>query len=145
MREVKEIKSIYITKYEASDGKRFDNQADCEAYEATLDDKRSLVKSIECTNCWIPFSGWDMDPDVSKIYLVKSESELEALRSKYAEEYSSDSEWMYSPDRYPAAYLVMARESFAIGFTLSEDFVDMFHKVGDLIHEYLCKAKQEVL
>lgn len=142
MREVKEVKTIYVTKYEASDGCRFDTEQECIDHEATLGTKRSLVKSIECTNCWIPFSGWDMDPDASKLYLIKSREEYEALNEHYSTEYDSYNEGWDASDEYPVVFLVLAREGYSIGYRLSEDCVDLFHKTADVINEYLCKKEQ---
>lgn len=142
MREVKEVKSVYITKYEASDGARFNTEQECIEHEATLDAKILLVESIERTNCWIPFSGWDMEPDESKLYLVKNKEEFDALRDWYSGEFSSDSDWWDKPKAYPTTYLVLARECYVTGYRLDKNVVDNFTNVAKLINEYLYKAEQ---
>ena len=142
MREVKEVKSIYVTKYEASDGARFNTEQECIEHEAKLNAKRSLVESIECTTCWIPFSNWDMEADESKLYLIKNEEEFEALRDYYSEEFSSDSDWWDEPKVYPTTYLVLARECYVTGYRLDKNVVDNFTNVAKLISEYLYKAEQ---
>ena len=46
MKEIKEQKTIYVTKYQASDGKVFDCKIDCENYEKRLRGERK-----ECSHC----------------------------------------------------------------------------------------------
>ena len=46
MKEIKEQKTIYVTKYQASDGKVFEYRSDCEDYEKRLRGERK-----ECPHC----------------------------------------------------------------------------------------------
>ena len=142
MKTVREVKSVYVNRYEACDGKRFDTEKECIEYESTLDTKRPLVKSIEHTTCWIPFSGWDMEPDESRLYLIKNKEEFEALKSYYSEEFVSDTGWLNTPKTYPEAYLILARECYVVGYRLDHTVIDNLINTTNLIDEYLSKAEQ---
>ena len=142
MKEVREVKYVYVTKYEAIDGCRFNTEQECIDHEATLNAKRDLVESIECTTCWIPFSAWDMEPDESKLYFINNEEEFEALRNYYSDEFSSESDWWDEPKTYPVTYLVLARECYVVGYNIDSNVIDNFTNVIKLMNEYLYKNTQ---
>ena len=140
MKVVKRVKSISINKYEAFDGKCFDTEEECLQYEASITQKRNIVKNIENVECHIPFADWDMDPDTSKLYFIKNKEEFEALKEYYASECYDDT-WWQDVKAYPVVYLVFAREGWASTYQISKHTIDGFNECINLINEYLCKGE----
>lgn len=142
MKQVKETKTITVDRWEASDGRHFDSSDECMAYEKSLDAAREYIKSIEGKVCHIPFAGWDMDTEESKLFLLKSEYEYNCLADYYAGELMCDTDYWDKPNSYPAVFQVIGRECYSAGYEIGWHTLNRFMEVMQSMNEYLCKKEQ---
>ena len=142
MKQVKETQTITVDRWEASDGRRFNDPQACMKYELSLNTMVERVDSIERKTCYFPFTEWDMDVESSELFLLKDENEYTLLADYYSHEWNCDTDYWDEPESYPAVYVVIARECFAAGRAIDWDTIDEFTKVIQSMNEYLCKKEQ---
>ena len=103
MEVIKEIKTIHITKYKADDGKIFNTKQECIDYEKQCLEQETTYKAIECKNIYDPFALWHSEPNISRLYILKSNADYEALKAHFIDKV--DDCWE-EPERYPAVMAV---------------------------------------
>ena len=142
MKKVTTTKSVIVESWEAKDGKCFDSPDECMAYEKTLDAAYNHINNIESKVCHIPFTGWDMDTDESKLFVLKSEEEYEHLALYYGCEYDSETFHWDKPKSYPAVFQVICREGYTAGYEIDWHTLNRFMEVMQSMNEYLCIKEQ---
>lgn len=137
MKAIKEIKTIYVTKYKAADGTTFNTEQECINYEAQLENQKSIYKAIECTDIYDPFALWDSEPDTSKLYLVKNEADYKALKAHYIADESYD--YWDEPTSYPEIMAVFARDCYSIGYIVDKSRFEYMKEFFASLSSFLCK------
>lgn len=127
------------TAYIAEDGIEFPTEEQCLAYEAkVLKNCAAIVKSLEQWELDIPFAGWDMEPDLQVMYMLRNKNEYEALEEYYQNEYGVDYWYGDAPESYPTAYIVLGRECYANGWELTGKMTEGWRELYTLtkaVHE----------
>ena len=116
MRTIQQTYTVYVSE----DGIPFPTEEKCLAYENNvLNRYESIVKSLDQWELKIPFSGWDTEPDCTKMYVLRNENEYSALKKYYIEAYGEDEWYGEAPGSYPTAYIILGREGYVNGWELN--------------------------
>lgn len=141
MRTINITKNISVKQYEANDGTIFENEIDCINYEKECEKQIDAAKSIESIDCNIPFTGWYMDAEESKIYILHSKNEYENLAKWYSSKLYSDSLFWEEPTKYPAAMLIISRECTSCGYCIDGKYVSDMFKAAQIITDAFYKTE----
>lgn len=144
MRVTTRTKTVYQTvkQYIADDGTVFESEDECREYETRFNGNlEAEYDQIEKHYIDLPFTGWDSEPDLSNIYILKSDKDYETLRTWMQIKESVDDWYGDDPDTYPAAYLVIGRDTFNVGFNLNQHYVEYLRKSANLISKLLKKVE----
>lgn len=138
MEAIKEIKTIYVTKYKAADGKTFNIQQECADYEKQYLEQKAVYKAIECKNIYDPFALWDSEPDVSQLYILKNKADYEALKAHYMD----GVDYWEEPDCYPEVIAVFSKDCYSMGYVIDKDRAKYFEEMLEDIYAYLYKIRK---
>ena len=111
------------TKYVADDGREFDTKHQCEQYETTTLIPRKIIQNMPQWELDIPFVGWDIEPNVTKMFVVRNKEEYDALESYYGGPCADDEWWGDEPKSYPAAYIIITRDGYSNGWEVDLEVV----------------------
>ena len=118
MKEIRTIKMVEqsFVQYIAKDGKEFDDEKACEAYERRLDKERCKkeFKKLKPVHISIPFTDWCNQMDVYKITL-NHESDLDTITDYLVTDCSyRDVDFTYNqPTEYPCTKFLIVDEAYA--------------------------------
>lgn len=138
MEIIKEIKTMYVTKYKAADGKTFNTEQECADYEKQYLEQEAIYKAIECKNIYDPFALWDSEPDVSQLYILKNKADYEALKAHYMD----GVDYWEEPKNYPTVIAVFSKDCYSMGYVIDKDRVKYFEELLEDIYAYLYKIRE---
>ncbi len=138
MEAIKEIKTTYITKYKAADGKTFNTEQECADYEKQYLEQEAIYKAIECKNIYDPFALWDSEPDVSQLYILKNKADYEALKAHYMD----GVDYWEEPKNYPTVIAVFSKDCYSMGYVIDKDRAKYFEELLEDIYAYLYKIRE---
>ena len=138
MEAIRETKTIYVTKYKAIDGTTFDTEQACVDYEKQCLGQEAIYKAIECKNIYDPFALWDSEPDVSRLYFLKSKADYKALKAHFMD---GVDDWE-EPDSYPEVIAVFSKDYYSMGYVIDKDSVKYFEELLEDIYAYLYKIRK---
>ena len=140
------VQMPYIA-YVAEDGIEFSTAEQCLAYEVkVLKNHTAIVKSLEQWEINIPFAGWDTEPDLTMMYMLRNENEYEALEKYYKDMYGEDQWYGEAPGSYPTAYIIIGREGYVNGWELNGKMTAEWRSLYTLteaVHEKIIKEAME--
>lgn len=138
MEAIRETKTIYVTKYKAADGTTFNTEQACVDYEKQCLGQEAIYKAIECKNIYDPFALWDSEPDVSRLYILKSKADYEALKAHYMD----GVDYWEEPKNYPTVIAVFSKDCYSMGYVIDKDRAKYFEELLEDIYAYLYKIRE---
>lgn len=128
MKEIRTIKMVEQTlvKFIANDGKEFENENECAAYERRMDKEKceKEFKKLKPTLISIPFTDWGCPLEVYKITL-NHESDLYIIEDYMKADCSyRDVDLRYNkPTEYPCTRILLVDEGYANFSSMTVDDV----------------------
>lgn len=117
MKEIRTIRMVEQTtvKFIANDGKEFDNEKDCAAYERRLDKERCAkeFRKLDAVLIKFPFTGWGCPIDVYKVTLngmVDIDTIMDYFVTKHP--YIDCDLYHGRPTEYPCTRFIVADEGY---------------------------------
>lgn len=138
MKAIKQIKSIEVIKYQSEDGIMFDTYEECMKHEQDAKEAEQKYTMIQKAEIVVPFANWDSDPETCDLYLLKNYGDYMVLKDHFC---PKDSIYLQKPYEYPAALLVIGKDDFIVGFSITLSVVQNIEHFSKTIREFYDKTK----